>query len=749
MRPSLLFHYRRFVFNARQFPVPLAALLALALWSLTIVYADWNTPLTLDSTGDVGYDTSLEVVNGNPAISYFDYSNGDLKYVRATNADGSAWNSPITLDSAGAVGRYTSLAVVNGNPAISYYDSTNRDLKYVRATNADGSAWNSPITLDSADYVGLYTSLAVVNGYPAISYYDDSNGALKYVRATNADGSAWNSPITLDSAGDLGQYTSLAVVNGNPAISYFDRLNGDLKYVRATNADGSAWNSPITLASADYVGLYTSLAVVNGNPAISYLDSTHTDLKYVRATNADGSTWGTPLTPDSAGLVGWHNSLAVVNGYPAISYFDYATNYDLKYVQATNADGSAWNSPITLDSADYVGLYTSLAVVNGHPAISYYDNSNNDLKYMYYTPPAPEIAVLGNSTEITNDDTSPDTADNTDFGSLIVGGTPITHTFTISNSGPVDLTLNGTPAVTLTSGIHFSVSAQPGSTTVISNSTTTFDVTFIPSAGGSFTDTVHIANNDSDENPYTFVILGTGVTLPVNLSVSTNSGSEAAETDVTVMATASGNVVGNQTVDLGVSGTGITAGDYSLSNTTITIPNGQSSGSVTFTVQNDAEAEGSETATLTISNPSAGISLGAVTSQDVAITDDDTPGFTISTISGDTSEDGDQATFTVRLNTEPTDNVVVNVASSNVAIGTVSPGQLTFTAVTWSDVQTVTVTGVDDGYNPDGDKSYTIQLTIDGSTAATEYAALDPDDVTVVNLDNDLPPIFLPIIFKN
>jgi uncharacterized protein len=112
------------------------------------------------------------------------------------------------------------------------------------------------------------------------------------------------------------------------------------------------------------------------------------------------------------------------------------------------------------------------------------------------------------------------------------------------------------------------------------------------------------------------------VTLPtVNLSVSSNSGSEAAATSITVTATASAPVGGNQTVALAVSGAGITNSDYSLSGTTITIPNGQTTGTVTFLVRNDAELEGTETATLMISAPSAGIILGTTTSQNISISD--------------------------------------------------------------------------------------------------------------------------------
>jgi len=53
--------------------------------------------------------------------------------VRATNADGTAWGAPIVVDTIGSVGTYSALQIVNGNPAIAYYDGSNGDLKFVRA----------------------------------------------------------------------------------------------------------------------------------------------------------------------------------------------------------------------------------------------------------------------------------------------------------------------------------------------------------------------------------------------------------------------------------------------------------------------------------------------------------------------------------------------------------------------------------------------------------------------------------------
>lgn len=118
--------------------------------------------------------------------------------------------------------------------------------------------------------------------------------------------------------------------------------------------------------------------------------------------------------------------------------------------------------------------------------------------------------------------------------------------------------------------------------------------------------------------------------IPVNLSVSANSGSESVMTQITATASTSSPVSGNQTVTLTVTGTNITTGDYTLNNisqnsATITILNGQQSGTATFRVVDDVVFEGTETATLTISGPSSGITLGSTLSQNITITDNELP----------------------------------------------------------------------------------------------------------------------------
>ena len=117
----------------------------------------------------------------------------------------------------------------------------------------------------------------------------------------------------------------------------------------------------------------------------------------------------------------------------------------------------------------------------------------------------------------------------------------------------------------------------------------------------------------------------------IDLSVSAATGTEAGQTVITVTATAASAVSGDQTVNLAVSGTGLTAGDYSLTDgdagtagIQIKILDGMTTGTVTFTILEDLQVEGSETVTLTIASPSAGVALGTILSQDISITDNDT-----------------------------------------------------------------------------------------------------------------------------
>jgi hypothetical protein len=371
--------------NRRQHPLALALVILLLCLTPTIIYAAWTTALFVDLNPNVGDYPSLAEVNSRAAVSYYDGANGTLKYARATDLDATVWISQ-TVDQEGDVGGFTSLVVVAGNPAIAYKDFTNDDLKYIRATDASGTSWGLPAIPDfGLEDTGNDLDMAIVSGNPAISYqkYESGSSDLRYVRAADTQGLTWNDPVTVSNTSNVGYNTSLVVANGNPAISYRDETTDFLMYVRAADTLGNTWNTPSAVPNTSNVTDATSMAIVNGNPAIAYfvLGAFDYDLYYVRATDASGTAWGTPVWIDNVSFEVGTVSLAVINGRPAVAYQDGNTPAGLKYIRAEDANGTVWQltrksdlspsaSPQILDTGNLDG--PSLAVVNGNPAIGYH-----------------------------------------------------------------------------------------------------------------------------------------------------------------------------------------------------------------------------------------------------------------------------------------------------------------------------------------------------------------------------------------
>jgi hypothetical protein len=90
----------------------------------------------VDSTGDVGLWSSIAIaVDGNPVVSYYDVTNGDLRFARCNDPACAGANETLrTLDSNGNFGWYTSLAVgLDGNAVIAYSDQTGTQVRIARA----------------------------------------------------------------------------------------------------------------------------------------------------------------------------------------------------------------------------------------------------------------------------------------------------------------------------------------------------------------------------------------------------------------------------------------------------------------------------------------------------------------------------------------------------------------------------------------------------------------------------------------
>ncbi len=111
----------------------------------------------------------------------------------------------------------------------------------------------------------------------------------------------------------------------------------------------------------------------------------------------------------------------------------------------------------------------------------------------------------------------------------------------------------------------------------------------------------------------------------------------------------------------------------------------------------------------------------------VTVADNDAVGVTVDP-TNPTIDEGGTGSYMVVLNTRPTDEVRVTVSNGNTAGATASPATLTFTTDNWNTVQTVTLTGVEDGDTSNA----SVRLS---HTSASADSAYNAGAVTIAAVD--------------
>ncbi|MCH7472648.1 PKD domain-containing protein, partial [bacterium] len=335
--------------------------------TLDIIVRGWAM-ITIDDPGldPAAYSyLSFAVIGGHPAMAawYSADSADHIRYMYSSTTTGSSesdW-TVIEVPSVGNSGRELSLAEIGGSPAIASYDGFLTDLMYQRATNTGASAddWSASITIDDNNHTGRRPKLLEVSGNPAIFYRHNSESTVKYTRSTTPTGAApgdWITPIDL--AGPAGNATNthgFAIINGNPAVLYYHwaKPNDTLHFQRSSTSTGEIdadWGTFFNLDTASGNGNWIHrLVEIDGNPAAIFQGGNYYFLHYFRATDTDGTAWGSVVTVDGSSSPSWM-SLAQVGSNPAIAYQD--NENDLIYVRSTTVDGgnaADWDNKETLE----------------------------------------------------------------------------------------------------------------------------------------------------------------------------------------------------------------------------------------------------------------------------------------------------------------------------------------------------------------------------------------------------------------
>ncbi|WP_156013092.1 beta strand repeat-containing protein [Thioalkalivibrio sp. HK1] len=138
-------------------------------------------------------------------------------------------------------------------------------------------------------------------------------------------------------------------------------------------------------------------------------------------------------------------------------------------------------------------------------------------------------------------------------------------------------------------------------------------------------------------------------------------------------------------------------------------------------------------------NESVDITLsasGGIAAPDATVTasidDDDAPSgaLTVTPSTLDIDE-GDTGTFTVALDTEPSNPTVVSITGNDNGAVTISPTSLNFDSSNYDTAKTVTITAVQD--SDYGDEKITIVLSVSGGLSANDTMTINIDD-------DDIPP---------
>ncbi|MDH4377253.1 MAG: choice-of-anchor D domain-containing protein, partial [Ramlibacter sp.] len=322
------------------------------------------------------------------------------------------------------------------------------------------------------------------------------------------------------------------------------------------------------------------------------------------------------------------------------------------------------------------------------------------------------------------------------FGSTLVGSSaPLT--FTITNPGNADLsnlvvTLDGTD-----SG-DFMVSALSATSLPVGAGTSTFTVTFSPTASGAKTAALHIASNlTGTQNPFDIILTGTGLNNAPTISdvaIQTinedeNTGARAFAIGDVETAAASLTVSGSSSNTTLVPNGNIVFSGSGASRSVVVTPAANQFGSATITVTvSDGIATTSDTFVLTVNSVNDVPTISNLTDR---TTNEDTSTGAIAFTVGDVETAAAALTVTrTSSNTTlvPTANIVLGGSGASRTV-TVTPAAHQFGSAT------ITVTVSDGSANAID----TFLLTVNAVNDAPTISNITDQSIGVNTLTNSLP----------
>ncbi len=325
-------------------------------------------------------------------------------------------------------------------------------------------------------------------------------------------------------ASGTGGWASISTGSGNGSWNQGNDADlntgatGDYMYSSQHGGSGQYRNNVIITNTSPAINLsgYTNITL---NLDVWYTTESSFDGMKIEYSLNDGTTWNdlgstantnwyndTSIDAFNATEHGWSGTSGWINRNINLSTedigFETATQVRLRVIFAS--DGSTRGKGVGFDEVLIQGFVATAPEIN-------IQGAGNNIVH---------DAPLTNTPSVTND---------TDFGSHDITAGSNVNVFTIQNTGTGPLALTGgSPYVVITGDTgDFTLSLGPAipTTPIAASGSTTFTITFNPTVTGLRTAQVSIANDDSDEAPYTFNIQGTGITTTQEIDITGNSNS--------------------------------------------------------------------------------------------------------------------------------------------------------------------------------------------------------------------------------
>ena len=525
-------------------------------------------------------------------------------------------------------------ATVNGGVAITYANAADAiDLNGNTLTIGTAAVANT--ISGSGSFKGSTTSNLTLQGTGSI-------GTLRFVSNLNLGTFTINRTPVSTVGCVMG---SALTINTNLVLtsSHIDLGANTMTLVAGVNPTGS--NNSHVIADVSAGGILNREVNATGTNYVYPIGSGGTEYAPATVNFSAGSfataTLGMAVENPVLGHPNWSSAASYIRRYWSLTSsgittptYDFSATYPAADVVGTIGatfksnqwDGSDWsNGGIAITSGTISKTGCTLNAGTNHISAAIRDQ---------------EIEVKSGVAGVTILNGTTTTNGNAAFGNKIIGSNTA-NTFSIYNRGSLTLTV-GAITISGANASDFVVTTLP-SGTVGAESSTTFVITFTPSYAGYRTATVSIVNNDSNENPYTFVVDGYGdCSVAAFNTIIPTSG--PAGTEVTITATANNLTSATATFN------GVSASVTQISATQITaiVPSTAVSGTLVTT--NNLGCQAANTFTV-LDNASTSCQGGLVASDLFfsEVTDSNTGGLTYVEIYNGTGVTKTMSNYSIKL----------------------------------------------------------------------------------------------------